>query len=677
MKKKLTKICLILTILLVNIGIVFAVTTDKNAPTVTKLTFDNTTSLKPGDKVYLNTDMKDDVSGIETVYIWVNRITLNNGTYFNNVEEMYQSLEVKFDEEKPYVIIPQVYISGTYYIREIDMFDKEDNRSYFYTKDQMQYYQEQYDYISSGYAGVSLNEGTTFDSWLDNMTMNYEPEKTDISVKFTVDAGAQDTESPFLAATNIDKEKIKYDESVTIDFKVSEDRHDMRISIGYSSGVTTSTYFNDSTGSIYKDVYKPSQFKTYGTIYVDYVILEDTSGNMAFYLRENAKVDLALDYYQNNCQVCESLHDIKFEVEQPTDTDEEEPVLVDVKINKNEFPIPSFAKIELTATDNKTLANEAYVTFKNNEKELNATLYLEEDGIYRGELNISQYAELGEYKLTDVAISDASNNGVLYSNYEHKYRDKELTIDLGFKLTSKFEPDVTTSTIASDILEKINDAADNAKIAIDATGNTIVKKEIFDAIKGTNKTIYIESHGIEWIFNGKDINETKDIDVSINVYYDYNYQNLEQSEYSGKALCLEFAENGDLPSTATVRIKLDYTLREYIGENVYVYYYDHGAEDNKIFSDVTGENLTLSENGWFEFKINHNSTYMIATTKQDDKIVKKDKVLIAEETLVEEATIVKKGNDKLIIIVVVAIVLIVLGIVTFIFIKNKNKTKIL
>lgn len=682
MKKKLLKICLIMLVLIINIGIVFAVTTDTKAPTVTKLTFEKTADLKPGEKVYLNTDMKDDVSGIEKVYIWVSRLTLNNGTYYNNVEDVYQSLEVKFDDKKPYVIIPNVYISGTYYITEIDMFDTEDNRSYFYSKDQLKYFQEQYDYVSSGAAGVTLNEGTTFDSWVDNLTSNYEPVRTNIAVTFTVDAGSADTESPFLAATNINKDKIKYDESVTIDFKVSEDRHNMRVLIGYSSGVTTSTYFNDESGSIYQDVYTPSLHNSTGTIYVDYVILEDTSGNMAFYLRDKAKVDLALDYYQSNCQVCETLREIKFEVEKPTEIDEEPPVLVDVKINKNEFPVPAFAKIELKATDNKKLAYEAYVTFKSTEKEIGATLYLQEDGIYRGELDINQYAELGEYKLTDVVISDTSNNSTFYSSYEHKYRDKELTIDLGFKLTSKFEPTVTTSTIAKDMLEEIQNSAEDATIAIDATGNPIVKKEVFDAIKGTDRVIHIESNGIEWIFNGQDIGETKDIDVSLNIVYDYNSQEFEHDDIIGKSLLLEFADNGDLPATATIRVKLDYTLREYIGERVYIFYYNYDTKADYILYDVIGKSLEISEQGWFEFKINHNSTYLMTQSLVNPDFVTKDKVLIEQEKFEEEINNNKKeektekNSKKEIIIGVVGVVVIAIGVTTFIVLKNKKKKQL-
>lgn len=672
MKKKLKMFSLLVLLLIINIGIVYAVTTDTNAPTVSKLTFEKTENLKPGDKVYLDTDMKDDVSGIETVYVWVNKIILNDGTYYNNIEETPNALVVQFDEEKPYVIIPDTYTTGAYYVKEIQMFDKEDNRSNFYTKDQMQYFQEFFDSVK---IDTQIKD---FDEWVDSLTGNYEPERTEINVKFNVDAGAPDTESPFLASVGILPETMNYSDTITYEFKVSDNNHKMRVSVGLSNGTSFVTNFDDTNSSIVKLDFKPSQYKALGTIYVDYVILEDLYGNVAFYLRDNYQGNLAVDYYQGICQTCESLHDIKIEVIDDGSLDEEPPTLEDVTISKNKFPIPSFAKIELKATDNKELSQEAVVVFKSDNKELSTTLYLEEDGIYRGELNISQYAEPGTYKLTDVVIGDAAGNGLLYCNYDYKYKDKDLEIDLEFELTAKFTPDITTSTIAKDLIDQIKNAEDNAKIAIDATGNTIVKKEVFDAIKGTNKTIYVESNGIEWIFNGKDIKETKDIDVSLEIYYDYNYNELDTEKYSGKALILKFAENGELPAPANIRIKLDYTLRQYIGEEVYVYYYDKDDKNNQVFSDIIGKSLKLNDNGWFEFTINHNSAYVFTNTKPAEKYIKENQELIEKNntTTTEITNKVEKKNNKKTIIIGLGIIIVlgIIGLIIIVINLKKRKT---
>ena len=673
LKRKIIMCLLFISLFVINISCVSAVTTDINAPTVSNLVFEQKENLKPGDKVYLDTDMKDDVSGIETVYLVVGKILLNDGKYYNNVEDVRSSLVVYFDEEKPYVIIPDTYLSGTYYVKEIEMFDKEDNRSWFYTKDQIQYYKEMYDDTINSSAGLTLEEGITFDAWLDNFTANFEPFRTNISVTFNVVSGDTDTESPYMAAFSLSKEKINYSESTNVQLKIEDNSHYMYVSIGLSNGAVINQYFDDTTSSMASLYYKPTSKNDIGIIYVDYVILKDMAGNLAFYLREGYQGDLAVSYYQNVCKRCETLPELKFEVIDDGSIDEVAPTLVDVRINNTEFPVPSFAKIELEATDDKALANEAYVVFKSGNKELNATLYLDDDGIYKGELNISQYAELGKYKLTDVVISDLHGNSLLYCNYDYKYKDKDLDVNLEFELVSNVEANVTTSTISNELLEKIKNAKDDDNIAIDATGNSIVKKEIFDAIKGTNKTIHIESNGIEWIFNGNDIKETKDIDVSLLVYYDYNYKNFDTDKYSGKALILKFAPNGELPGVAKVRIKLDYTLRNYIGEEVYVYYYDEN-DNSKMFSDIVGDSIKMTDSGWFEFSIDHNSAYVFTNTKPKEEYVKKDDELIKINTI--SNNIIEEDNTFDLVIIIILVVILLVIIALLVCFKNIRKNNI-
>lgn len=673
MKKKIGLGLIALLIVLLQVSVVYAVTTDTEGPTVSKLSFaTKKDAYSVGDKIYLSTDMKDAISGIDTVQIWVNRFNVNDGTYVNNFEEVRQSLIVQFDEKNsPYVVIPDTYIGGTYYVREIDMFDKEGNRSWFYTADQLTYFHEWYNYLKEN---MYLVEGTDFDTWVDSMTGNYEPVRTNISLKFNVVLEAEDTEAPFISAFQMGDAKVNYSDIYHFSLKVSDNTHKMNVSVGLSDGSSIQQDIDDRTSSIVTFSYNPALTKTTGKVQIDYVILTDIYGNVGFYIRDDYTGNLAVDWYKKICKTCESLRDdLVFEVIDDGSRDEEKPVLKDVKINKTEFPIPSFAKVELMATDNKKLANEATVIFKSGKKELMAILHLDSDNVYRGELEINQYADIGEYKLTDVVIGDAAGNGVLYCNYDQKYKDEDLKIDLGFKLTSKFTPDVVTSTSDREILDKISQAKDDAIIAVDATGNPLVQKYVFEEIQGTNKTLVIEANGIEWVFNGKDIKALKDIDTSLSVYYDYNYSELDSSKYLEKALFLDFADNGELPGIATVRIKLDYALRDYIGEEVYVYYYDKDDKENKLLSDILGSSITLNDNGWFEFKINHNSTYVLTNKKPNEKYVKEDKTLIeANEEFVGKEE--KKNKIKLSYFIAGAVVgFALVGVVVFILQKRSKK----
>jgi hypothetical protein len=66
MKKKLWGLVAIL-LFVFGVGVVRAVTTDTEAPTVSKMTIVNPKeSYEPGERIYLHTDLKDDVSGFNS-----------------------------------------------------------------------------------------------------------------------------------------------------------------------------------------------------------------------------------------------------------------------------------------------------------------------------------------------------------------------------------------------------------------------------------------------------------------------------------------------------------------------------------------------------------------------------------------------------------------------------------
>lgn len=83
---------------------------------------------------------------------------------------------------------------------------------------------------------------------------------------------------------------------------------------------------------------------------------------------------------------------------------------------------------------------------------------------------------------------------------------------------------VTTFNEALDIIDKINNANDDSIISIDTSKNSNINQNIFAAIKGTNKKISLESNGIRWIFNGKDIKTPKTIDISSKIILARDYK---------------------------------------------------------------------------------------------------------------------------------------------------------
>ena len=203
------------------------------------------------------------------------------------------------------------------------------------------------------------------------------------------------------------------------------------------------------------------------------------------------------------------------------------------------------------------------------------------NGELHGIISIDQYVQPGEYVVDSMAIYDKANN-------KTSYRKSNGTIP-GLAKSASFlvynagaGADLIVSTNTSDIAKQIAAQKDDAAIIVDYSNKSTISKDVFDAIKGTNKTLILESEGVQWIFNGKGIkNDSKSIDLSVDVnYVKDNTKDNDNSAISNvvknkPTVVLTFPSNGTWPGTAKVRIKADYSMKQYLGQSViYIYYVD-------------------------------------------------------------------------------------------------------
>jgi LPXTG-motif cell wall-anchored protein len=224
---------------------------------------------------------------------------------------------------------------------------------------------------------------------------------------------------------------------------------------------------------------------------------------------------------------------------------------------------------------------------------------------------IPAYNKAGDYKVK-FAVSD----GELTDEEEITItvRPAPVTITITTKVNGEEKTESFTGTTA-DVATLISNADKKANITLDANGDKVIDKEIFDALKGTDKTITIEQNGVQWIFNGKDIiNEAKSIDVTVNVAYPKNTTSSDKDKLTDmfkddNVLVISFAENGTLPGKATVRVKLDEEwIEAHDKNNIYIYYFN--PETNK--GELIAKNLKVDSLGYVEFDITHNSDYIVA-----------------------------------------------------------------
>ena len=303
------------------------------------------------------------------------------------------------------------------------------------------------------------------------------------------------------------------------------------------------------------------------------------------------------------------------------------PAATSVRIVKDEIYKPGIGYIEVDVIEEDSGIRQISMSFyqENNQQngiwasDYSSTYY---SGTIRLPISIDSKTKNGEWMLTQLTITDAKNNQVNYNvctkNNEYYLCRWTNSIEYLYKINKpsfivkdEYNINLDASLSNPNLVNRINNLKDNeaARILMD-NNNTVIKKEVFDAIKGTNKTIIVYRDAIEWVFRGSDIvNETKDVDAIIEI----NQVSGSQYGLTDEIVSLQFKSNGLLPGVANVRIKSDYLYRlKGITGNLYLYY-DLGNE-----LEETAEDLELILDGsdkWVSFPVEHNSKYYITGKK--------------------------------------------------------------
>ena len=149
------------------------------------------------------------------------------------------------------------------------------------------------------------------------------------------------------------------------------------------------------------------------------------------------------------------------------------------------------------------------------------------------------------YSLTYVILKDSEGN-------EIQYRDGAdyngiIGTELGNTINITEEIDnsnllyLDNDKITDEIIDKLANMPNNVKIELNANSNSIVKKELFEAIKGANKTLIINYQNIEWIFNGLNITTPKQIDTLVSIQKIKD--NVAINELTNEGVVIDFANN--------------------------------------------------------------------------------------------------------------------------------------
>lgn len=149
-----------------------------------------------------------------------------------------------------------------------------------------------------------------------------------------------------------------------------------------------------------------------------------------------------------------------------------------------------------------------------------------------------------------------------------------------------------------------------ASTTTDIKSNSVVSKDVFNNIKGQDKTITFNGNNVTWTFNGKDITSaaTSDIDLSLKAV-SADLKNKEAAKVkavTGKdanIVPFSFKYDGPLPGNATVKVFIG---KDWANKKVSVCRY---YSDKNTYEVVT--TATIDANGYLTYTTNHCSDYFV------------------------------------------------------------------
>ena len=284
--------------------------------------------------------------------------------------------------------------------------------------------------------------------------------------------------------------------------------------------------------------------------------------------------------------------------------------------------------------------------------------------VYLSNLNDDEYFEvptnvtIDNYYLSQLTMEhdDIVTTYTNGNNYDFNIELKILDNNNATKVYNNEEVnEETIKNIASTDTKESKDNKDTKDIIINATGNSVISKEVFNSIKGTEKKLIIKYQNNEVIFNGKDIIEAKDIDASIKTTCISDDETSKIITNNGYVVNL--SDNGTIPGKEIIRIKATQEMKDYFGKKkLFVYYYD---KENSKFT-LIAKNITSKED-FYEFAVEHNSKYILTDTKINNKTVE-----------VDENIVDFQNSNKINILITIAGIILVIAVIMLIVLLSKN-----
>lgn len=316
-------------------------------------------------------------------------------------------------------------------------------------------------------------------------------------------------------------------------------------------------------------------------------------------------------------------------------------------------------RVELELKTNVEILSGELIFINSKSEKMSVNLYARGENFFYIPSNV----RTGKYKLSEVYLV-AENSSVRYTLDGYKGTKKyNFNIELEVVSSNDAKYVYNNEDINNEIITKIYNSEVGSTITINTNTNTIIKEELFDSIKGKKKKLVINNSNNQMIFEGKNIKNSKTIDVSIEI--NKVEENSDIYKLVKEGYIISFADNGDLPGNALIRIKSNDELTKLYGEDkINIYYFNKNS--NKF--SLINSSIKKTSDGYYEFNINHNSEYLMTNKKLDDSLL----TVVSDDNVVGFQL---SKKSQLLLISVGVIVVIAIGVVLAITNKKKNKVE--
>lgn len=557
-------------------GIELFGTPDYNAPVLESVSVDKT-EVQAGESFTITCLVNDDLSGFD-----FGGITVINEVTQKAISTEHIHYEVKdlgnLHYEIAFIIdVPADETIGALRLESVTLFDFANNRVVYHNSD------------------------------------DEHPLPSYISVQVT-NSNSEDKAAPMLNSLSIDPREISASETTVLTLNVSDDISGVSYvttefvnrDTGHSIEAGWNSYNSNPVvnGEITVQV-NTTQYDGSGIYELDRVALMDANGFMS-------------DWYSINNPNYDSSplpQEVSFTISNDGNEDITPPVLNSVSLDKTEVEAPDVVTVTLDVTDDVSGYRSGLIRFVNRQNGKRIESNTDSDNPSVVQIEVSQFEPSGIFELEDVYLFDNNNNMSHYISHTDTGSDtSKFPNEVSFlvKNTDEDSNTIVTSTTSENLVSSIKNMQEGGTAYIYHGNNNTLPAGVFEAIKGQNKTIVVESDGIQWIFNGTDITgEIKDIDLStaIDTKWNIDSEADDVMDWEQNAIILKFADNNQLPGEATIRVKMDYVFRDYLGSDkgLYVYYFDNTTQQ---FVEVAA-NISVGNDDYLEFTIDHNSEFVI------------------------------------------------------------------